>query len=123
MTTRTAQRFAQEWIERFNARDLPTLLAEFSEDCTFISPRAQARGENGVVHSRKALAEYWGASLQSIQSLHFVLDRVLYDPSARSMAIVYQAAIDGRSNRAVEIYEFDEHDRIVRGEAMYGAGL
>lgn len=123
MTTETAQRFAQEWIERFNARDFRAVLAEFTEDCTFTSPRAQARGGNGVVHSRAALGEYWGAALQSIQSLHFVLDRALYDPSARSLAIVYQSAIDGHTNRAVEIYEFDEHDRIVRGEAMYGASL
>ena len=123
MTNPEAVRFAEEWIANFNRRDVEAVLRHFTEEGTFTSPRAVSFGGQATLHSRQQLAIYWNAALQSIRSIHFTLDRVLNDPDARRLAILYIAEIDGRRMRATEIYEFNEGSRIIRGEAMYGAVL
>jgi hypothetical protein len=36
------------------------------------------------------------------------------------MVIVYTRDIDGRHERACEFFRFDDHGRVIAGEAMYG---
>jgi hypothetical protein len=123
MTAGDAQQLARFWVARFHAFAVGGILSHFSEQATFTSPRAQAFTGRSTVCSRATLGEYWRAALASIHSLQFVLDRAIFDPVARTLVIVYDAHLDDRRLRAIEMYEFDVDDRIVRGEAMYGAAL
>jgi hypothetical protein len=123
VTNAEAQRFAAEWVDNFNRRDIEAVLGHFAEEATFTSPRAIAFGGRATLPSRQELAVYWKAALDSIGSLHFTLDRVINDPEARRVAILYVREFDGKRMRAAEIYDFDDDSRIIRGEAMYGAPL
>ena len=123
MTNAEAARFAAEWVESFNGKDISSLLLHFAEDATFRSPKAGAFGASPCLNSREQLQTYWTAALQKIGSLHFTLDRVVNDPAERRLVIIYVAEIDGSRARASEIYEFNESSRIIHGEAMYGAPL
>jgi ketosteroid isomerase-like protein len=123
VTNSEAVRFAEEWIDNFNRKDAEPVLRHFAEDATFRSPRALAFGGRTTLHSREELATYWNAALRSIGSLHFTLDRVVNDPAAGLLVILYVAEIDGGRVRAAEVYRFNEFSRIVQGEAMYGAAL
>jgi steroid delta-isomerase len=121
VTNPEALSFAEEWVANFNRRDVEAVLLHFAEEATFTSPRAVSFGGQATLGSRQELAVYWNAALQSTRSIHFTLDRVVNDPQARRLAILYIAGLDGRRLSAAEIYDFDESSRIIRGEAMYGA--
>ena len=123
MTNPEAVRFAEEWVESFNRKDFQAVLRHFAEDATFTSPRALAFGERATLRSKKELAAYWTAALNSIRSIRFTLDRAVNDPISKLLVILYTAEIDGSRIRAAEVYEFNESSQVVRGEAMYGASI
>src|SRR5262245_46358588 len=60
----TPEQFAAEWIATWNAGDLDALLAHYSEDVTFTSPRAAAITGSAVVRGKDALWAYWSAAIQ-----------------------------------------------------------
>jgi hypothetical protein len=39
----------------------------------------------------------------------------------QEMVVVYTRDIDGRRDRACEMFRFNDHDEVIAGEAMYGA--
>jgi SnoaL-like domain len=121
MTNPEAVQFAEEWVESFNRKDIQAVLRHFAEEATFTSPRALAFGGRATLGSKKELAAYWSAALDSIRSIRFTLDRAVNDPIARLLVILYTAEIDGKRMRAAEVYEFNESSRVIRGEALYGA--
>jgi len=123
MTNTEALQFAQEWIENFNRRDAAMVLRHFAENATFRSPKGAAFCGKTVFNSREELAAYWTGGLQAISTLHFTLDHVINDVEARSVAILYEAEINGVRERAAEVYRFDEHSKVISGEALYGAPL
>jgi len=116
-----ATRFAEQWIESFNRRKIENILCHFAGNAIFSSPRAEAFGFSSTLYSRDDLTAYWEAAMRSIGSLHFTLDRAVYDAEERTLVILYFAEIDGMRKRASEIYTFDRYGQVVRGEAMYGA--
>ena len=121
MTNAEAAKFAAQWVESFNRKDVNAVLAHFAEDATFRSPQAVSFGARPHLNSREELRTYWTAALQKIGSLHFTLDGVVNDPAERRLVIIYLADIDGNRARAAEIYEFNEASKVIHGEAMYGA--
>jgi hypothetical protein len=123
VTNAEASRFAEEWIDSFNRKDVDSVLSHFAENATFRSPRAAAFGWGTCLNSREHLRMYWTTALRSLRSLHFTLDCVVNDPTERLLVIIYVAEIDGGRVRASEVYEFDSLSRIIHGEAMYGAQI
>ena len=123
MTRDDACRFTDEWIEAWNALDVARVVGHFAEDAVFTSPKALETVGSATVRGKAALRDYWGKRTATIRSLRFTLDRFGFDPDARELTIVYEAAIDGRRIRACEILRFGEDGRAVSGEAMYGAPL
>jgi len=70
--------FVDDWVRAWNDRDLPAVLAHFSDDAVFTSPIA-ARidpGTSGVVRGKKAIQEYWAAALSQNLTLHFEITGV-----------------------------------------------
>jgi hypothetical protein len=123
MTNAEAQVFAERWIRAWSERDVEAVLALFAEGAEFTSPKAMVVAGKATVRAPKELAEYWHAALRAARSFRFTLDRVVNDEAARRVTIVYVSEIDGKKVRAAEFFEFDETGRVVRGEAMYGAGV
>jgi hypothetical protein len=112
--------FARRWVAAWNRRDIEAVVAHFSEDARFTSPRAAERTGRATVVGRPALAAYWQGA-RALPSLHFTLDRVLWDAEKREGAILYLADLGGKRLRAVEIMRFGADGLIAEGEALYGA--
>jgi SnoaL-like protein len=123
MTDIQARKFAEEWIRNFSAKDAEAVLAWFSEDAKFTSPRAVGILGRATLRSREELGEYWRTAVKAIGSIRFTMDYLVNDEAARRLTIVYVSDIDGKRARAAEFFQFDEKGKVMQGEAMYGAVL
>lgn len=121
LTPQSARAFADRWISAWNRKDVEAVLADFSDDVMFTSPRAKSVVGSPRVVGKSQLREYWTRSLSRIQSLRFTLDHVLCDGDR--LAILYIAEIDGKCIRAVEFLNFGPDGLIREGEAMHGVEL
>jgi steroid delta-isomerase len=118
-----ADRFAVEWIEAWNSRDIEAVASRFAERCEFRSPRAEEVTGNPIVNGRAALLAYWSKALGQAPQLHFTLDRVIWD-GISELVIVYGSERGERRRRACEFFSFDSRTgEVIRGEAMHGASL
>lgn len=120
MTRDQARRWAEEWAEAWNRRDLEAVLAHFAADVVFASPKALALVGTPSVRGREALRAYWQKALAAITSLHFRVDRVVWDAESGELSIVYDREVNGQRDRASEILRFDRSGLVVSGEVHYG---
>lgn len=69
------QRFAEQWISAWNARDVEAVLTHYAEDVLFTSPTAQrvVPESGGTVRGKQALRSYWTQALEGNGDLHFEL--------------------------------------------------
>lgn len=112
--------FAARWAAAWNRRDVEAVLAHFRDDIVFTSPTALAVAGAATIHGKQALRDYWNAALAGIGTLHFTVDHVLWDPSRRELAIVYDSRIDGRDRRVSENMTFDEGGLVAAAEVFHG---
>lgn len=115
-----ARRYAEQWAEAWNRRDLETLLEQFEDEVVFSSPRALQIVGVATIRGKARLRDYWQAALRSVGSLRFSVVRVLWDPEGSELSIVYDREVDARRDRATEVLLFGETGRVVRGEVFYG---
>ena len=68
-----ARRFAQEWVDAWNAHDIDAVLAHFADDAEFSSPVAgQLLPETGgVLRGKAAIRGYWAVGIERIPDLRF----------------------------------------------------
>ena len=85
-----ADRFASEWIARWNARDLDAILAHYTEDIVFHSPRIAVVMSEPLdfVSGKPGLRRYWAKALANSRDLHFDLERVYL--GSDSVTIAYR---------------------------------
>ncbi len=115
--------FADAWIRAWNGRNLDAILTHYADDVQFRSPKAAAIVGQPVISDKSALAAYWRAALERITSLHFTLDRIVWDGEEAELVIVYTAELNGQRTRACEFFRFGPSGLVVAGEAMYGVAL
>ena len=123
MTGAEADTFAREWAAAWGRKDVEAVLAHFREDAHFTSPKALATVGVSTVEGKSALRTYWTMRALQIESIHFAVDRALWDEAARELVVIYTATVSGQSTRACEFLRFDERGLVTHGEAMYGAAL
>jgi hypothetical protein len=112
--------FAAAWASAWNRRDLDTILAHFSEDVLFSTPKAVDVVGGPIVRGKAALRSYWERALAQIGSLEFMVRRTLWDPTAHEVMIVYDRAVNGRSDRAIEVLHIAPTGLVDSGEVFYG---
>jgi hypothetical protein len=112
--------YAQRWADDWNRRDLDAILTHFDEAIEFTSPKALAAVGVPTVRGKGALAQYWGVALSRIQTLRFVVHRVIWDPATCELAIIYDREVDAVRDRAAEVLLFAPTGLVVRGEVFYG---
>jgi ketosteroid isomerase-like protein len=112
--------FAARWAEAWNRRDVEEVLRHFHDDVVFTSPTALAVVGSARVTGKAALRDYWNTAMSRIGSLRFVVDRVLWDPVGRELAVIYTADIDGKSRRVSENLRFDDSGLVVAAEVFHG---
>jgi len=115
------QTFANQWISDWNGRDVEAVLAHFSENVVFTSPRAKAIMGSLRVEGKSRLREYWTKAIGRIQSIHFTLDYVVSDGDR--VVIVYISEINGVKIRSIELLTFGADGLVREGEAMHGVEL
>jgi YbgC/YbaW family acyl-CoA thioester hydrolase len=116
-----AQRFARGWIEAWNRRDAEAVLAHYADDAVFVSPKAEVVVGQGRLTSKADLRRYWEAALAGIRTLRFTLDAAAWSAGVQTLTILYTSFVDDQPpRRATEIMRF-RGDRVVAGEALYGA--
>ncbi|MET0551669.1 MAG: nuclear transport factor 2 family protein [Vicinamibacteria bacterium] len=123
MTSEEARAFADRWAEAWNHRDVERVLEHFHEDVEFTSPTALSVTGVATVRGRTALRAYWTKALALLTSLRFTIDRVLWDPEGRELAIVYVSEIDGRAKRVSENLRFDEDGQVIAAEVFHGVAV
>ena len=111
-----AERFAAEWIAAWNGFDLNAILAHYTEDVVFHSPRiAVVMGEPvDFVAGKTALARYWTKALSQNKGLHFHLERVYV--GSDSLSISYR---NQRAQNVVETFVFNADGLVTESIATY----
>ncbi len=111
-----AERFAREWIEAWNSHDLDRVLAHYSEDFEFSSPKIiEVMGEpTGRLKGKGAIREYWAKALARLPELRFELYTSLI--GIDSLVLYYKGSA-GRL--AAEVFEFDARGVVRRSSAHY----
>lgn len=123
MTHEEARAFAEEWTVAWNELALERVLAHFDENVSFTSPTTRIVVGVSTVLGKQALRGYWNKAVAHIGSLHFVLDRVLWDPCTKEMAIVYLSEIGGRRKRVSEQLTFSPDGLVVSAEVFHGVDV
>lgn len=99
----SAEAFAHDWIDAFNARDLNRILRHYSSDVELISPiyLQFTGGRTDTVQGIAALRDYFGQALERYPELRFTLLEVA--SGTRSVAIRYHTNLGDRT--AIECFE------------------
>jgi ketosteroid isomerase-like protein len=111
-----AERFAAQWADDWNSHDLERILAHYTDDVVFASPRlVEIMGDpKGEVRGKDALRAYWARGLEVLPDLHFVVEDVR--ASVDTIVINYR----NEQGRAVaEVLTF-RGDQVSRGFGAYG---
>jgi hypothetical protein len=120
MTSEQARAFADDWAAAWNELALERVLSHFDENVTFTSPTALLVVGVATVVGKQALREYWNTAVARVGSLHFAVDRVLWDAGTRELAIIYDSETGGRRKRVSENLTFDADGLVVRAEVFHG---
>ena len=117
MDSTKAQAFAREWVEAWNAHDLPRVLSHYAEEFEMTSPYIPlvADEPSGTLKGKARVAEYWRKAMERMPELHFELKGVAL--GMNSLALHYHSAVGNRE--VIEVLGFDAGGKVVRGHAHY----
>jgi ketosteroid isomerase-like protein len=116
VTRERALKFAQEWIEAWNARDLEGVLSHYADDFEMSSPFIAAfTGEpSGTLKGKARVSEYWQDALKRIPDLRFELLEVF--TCVDSITIYYKAVL---GKLATEVFFLNQDGKAYRALAHY----
>ena len=114
-----ALEFAKEWVAAWNSGDLERIFSHYTDDFEMRSPLIVERGfsKDGVLRGKEAIRPYWGAGIASAKP-PLCFELIDAYAGVNTVAIHYRSV--GRKI-VVEIIEFDEQRRAIRGNACPGA--
>lgn len=112
---RFAEQFAREWIEAWNAHDLPRILELYEDDFEMSSPVIpQLAGEpSGKLRGMAAVGDYWTKALKAMPTLHFELRDLVI--GVDSLVLVYE----GHRGLSAEVIHFGPSGKVARAFAHY----
>ena len=117
MITRVdARKFAEEWIEAWNAHDLQSVLSHYTEDFEMSSPfiAAFVNEPSGTLKGKAQVRAYWENALRRIPDLRFELLEVF--TCVNSVAIYYRAVL---GKLAIEVLFLNEDGKAYKALAHY----
>ncbi|MCE7902466.1 MAG: nuclear transport factor 2 family protein [Gammaproteobacteria bacterium PRO9] len=122
MTREGCEDFAARWADAWNRRDIEAVLEHFTDDVVFTSPTALTITSKPTIRGKAGLRAYWAAALARISSLRFTVDRVLWDPVSRELAILYTSDINGTVKKVSENLAFNDEGLVASAEVLHGVG-
>lgn len=114
-----ARAFASEWVAAWNSGDLERILSHYAEDFEMRSPLIAERGfaPTGVLRGKEAIRPYWAAGLASATP-PLAFELIDAYAGVNTIAIHYRSVA---RRYVVEVIEFDEDRRAIRGSACHGS--
>jgi ketosteroid isomerase-like protein len=109
-------KFAREWINAWNSRDLERVLTLYDDDAEMVSPNIVKLGINGDgrVRGKDNLRAYWSRALASNPDLQFRLLEVFVSPD--SIIVRY---LNQRGSTVCEYLRLNRDGLIVQGSANH----
>jgi ketosteroid isomerase-like protein len=120
MSEETAQTFAQDWYEAWNAHDLEAILEHYAEDVVFASPFVQQLvGEpNGEMRGKHELRHYFARALTNYPELCF--EPIGLVVGVRSVVLTYKSV---KGLVAGEYMRFDDEGKVCAVACHYTASF
>lgn len=118
MFTRDAAKdFVRRWTQAWNDRDIDMILAFYSEDVVFHSPRIREVLETDTPYltGKTALRNYWSLALEDAREIFFETDAIYL--SSDSLTLTYS---NHRNQQVAETFIFDPDRKIRESVAAYG---
>ena len=111
-----AQTFAREWVKAWNDHDLEAILAHYSDNVVFHSPRIRVvmGSDVDVLIGKAALRDYWGRALDLARDLYFEVDQVFAGSDA--LTILYT---NHRQQAVAETFVFGADGKVTTSVATY----
>jgi hypothetical protein len=108
--------FAHEWIEAWNAHDLPRVLEHYTDDFEMSSPLMIQMGlsETGTLKGKQQIADYWQKGLAKYPKLHFKLIDVF---SSVNSIIIYYRTINNKLS--AELFMFNDAHKVYKSAGYY----
>lgn len=115
MDSSFVEKFAQHWIEAWNAHDLEAILSHYEDDFEMSSPAIRSLyGEpSGKLKGKVAVGDYWALALERNPGLQFELLHTL--AGAQSITLVY----NGVRGLAAETFIFSPSGKVSAAYAHY----
>ncbi|MFO0706342.1 MAG: nuclear transport factor 2 family protein [Nitrospira sp.] len=109
------KRFAEEWVEAWNAHDLDRVLALYAEDFEMVSPLiVTIAGEpSGRLKGKPAVRAYWEKGLRLLPDLHFELRSILV--GVEGMTLTYR----GHRGLVAEVFQVGPDRQVTKVSAHY----
>ncbi len=101
-------KWAEQWVDAWNRRDLEALLALYADDIHLRSPFAKVFARDGIIKGKKQLGTYWGEAMRRMPNLR--LEVVATYSGHLAMALHYR---DDAGRNVIETMLFDERDKVV----------
>ena len=115
-----AQKFAQEWIEAWNARDLGRVLSHYTDDFEMSSQFiAELTGEvSGTLKAKTQVGAYWQTALERFPDLTFELLEGF--TGVNSITIYYRAGLSTVLGKlATEVFFIGQDGKAFKAVAHY----
>ena len=111
-----AQKFAQEWVEAWNAHDIERVLSHYTDDFEMNSPFiVEFAGEpSGILNGKTQVRAYWQTALARIPDLNFELLEVF--TCVNSITIYYRHP---RAQLAAEVFLIGQDEKVFKSLAHY----
>ncbi len=117
ITKKFAEKFANNWINSWNAHDLEQILSHYSEDFIIETPMALKLlpGSNGIVTGKNKVRAYWKLGLGKNKNLQFkMLDLLI---GINSLTIYYLNNAAGK--KAIEMMSFNKEKKVNKAFVNY----
>ena len=102
-----ARRFADDWVETWNRRDINTVMTFYRDDFELTSPFIRTPGK--TLQGKAVIRAYWEKGLEMIPDLFMELNYVTV--GVNMVSLCYQTAGD---RTAIETFFFDADGKISR---------
>ncbi|GGO99803.1 nuclear transport factor 2 family protein [Stakelama pacifica] len=107
-------RWADQWIEAWNKRDLDGLVSLYANDIQLRSPFAKVYARDGTVRGKAELRDYWAEAMRRIPDLS--LEKVAVYSGHLALALHYK---DNSARSCIETVLFNEKDEAFFETACY----
>ncbi|GAA0294597.1 hypothetical protein GCM10009087_00440 [Sphingomonas oligophenolica] len=102
------ERWADQWIDGWNRRDMESLLSLYSLEIELRSPFAKVYASEGLIKGRADVLAYWQEAIRRLPNLTFEMVKVYRGHQALSMHYV-----DSIGRNSIKTVLFNDRDEAI----------